>query len=111
MHKYDTKTKNRLIQAYLSSGLSKKAFAEKHNIKVTTFKNWIYRKASSPEPSNALTFHSIKLNTPQQAPDNRSTGNIVGRLLLRQGAILEITSGMSADWVSQLLTELRNASC
>ena len=111
MYRYDTETKNQLIQAYLSSGLSKKAFAEKHNIKLSTFKGWIYRKGSDPTSSNALKFHSIKLNTSQQTPNNRSTSNIVGRLLLRQGAILEITSDIHASWLSQLLTELWNGAC
>ena len=40
---FDTVSHKNLVCAFLTSGLSQKAFCEQHSLKESTFKNWVYR--------------------------------------------------------------------
>lgn len=42
-HAFDESIRINLVTAFMSSGLSQKAFCKYHSLKESTFKNWFYR--------------------------------------------------------------------
>ena len=54
---FDTVSHQNLVCAFLTSGLSQKAFCEEHSLKKSTFKNWVYRYQRSLHDHAPLYSH------------------------------------------------------
>jgi transposase-like protein len=46
--------KQELVELYKQSGMSVRAFAEKFNLNLATFRNWLYKKQPETKPAVSL---------------------------------------------------------
>lgn len=65
------------IQRYLQSGQSQRAFADKHDLGLSTLRNWIQRESESDSPLRLLEVPVI--------PTQQASDLIEAEIVLREG--------------------------
>jgi hypothetical protein len=104
---YGLEKAQNLVASYKKSGLSQTAFCRLHEIKYSTFKNWLYlsQKAPLPCPEPAL-FTSLKISDPQ--PEKPSIPPLSSDLQVRQGEwTIIVPVGFDGATLSRLLRIMR----
>ncbi len=84
------------IDVWKASGLTKSAYARAHELNIKTFGRWcrLAHMASSPKPKLLPVAVS-------SSEGSKSPGSI--RLIYGSGALLELPSSTSPDWLGALL--------
>lgn len=90
------------VAKYRASGLSQSQFAERHGLKLSTLRQWIYRPEPRRVRRGALrpAFQEIALSG-VLFPDNWAA-----ELRLPGGIVLRLNGQASADWVGTLVERL-----
>ena len=76
---FDESVRVNLVRAFMSSGLSQKAFCKYHSLKESTFKNWFYSYKSCiqnvptpcPPEKSSETISHVALFAPLQVEEDR----------------------------------------
>jgi transposase-like protein len=91
-----------IISDYRSSGLTQKAFALRHGIKFTTFRNWLYgRRSVAAAATKPVALQEIELGR-LLAPDPWAA-----EIALSGGAIVRLNGGADPEWASAIIQTLR----
>lgn len=91
-----------LLTQFQQSGLTRKAFAQKHNASFSLFSHWLPRLKKKP-PVTPPTF--------QEIPFSPSLIHSACTLTLPSGAKLEFSSAHLAKALAALLPSTESASC
>jgi hypothetical protein len=96
----------KLIEEFRASGLQQKEFCAKHDVSLSTFQFWLYRKSkrsSGSESKPTPTFLPVEV-VASPAPLARA-GELV-EVVLRSGAVVRFTTGTDTRYLAELLAAL-----
>ncbi len=101
-----------VVEAWIASQLSMRAFAASHGIHYKRIERWAYKlKANSQSPENAtVRFLPVKLGgTPQALPTSHTTdkaGDAAMELRLPSGIVINLRPGFDGPALCRLLETL-----
>jgi hypothetical protein len=96
----------KLIEEFRASGLQQKEFCAKHDLSLSTFQFWLYRKSrrsSDSESKSRPTFLPVEV-VASPAPQARA-GTLV-EVVLRSGAVVRFSTGTDTRYIAELLAAL-----
>jgi hypothetical protein len=96
----------KLIEEFRASGLQQKEFCAKHDLSLSTFQFWLYRKSkrsSGSESKSRPTFLPVEV-VASPAPQAR-TGALV-EVTLRSGTVVRFSTGTDTRYIAELLAAL-----
>ncbi len=99
---YSSEQRVALVREFRSSGETQKAFASRHRIKWTTFRNWLYgRRAAKPEGQRAVGFQEIRIGPQDWA------SRWAAEISLEGGTVVRLQAGTDPQWVRAIIQPLR----
>jgi len=96
----------KLIEEFRASDLQQKEFCSKHELSLSTFQFWLYRKSkrnSGSESKLAPTFLPVEV-VASPAPLARA-GELI-EVALRSGAVVRFSTGTDTRYLAELLAAL-----
>ena len=91
--------RNRILDLFRKSSLTRAAFAEQQGIKLTTFQQWIYK--SSRRPRGAKKFQEVPLHS-------ILSSGWAAELVLNSGITLRLNPSADPQWIGSLLPALQS---
>jgi len=96
-----------LVAEFKSSGLQQKEFCGKHNLSVSTFQYWLYRKTKRVQVESESSPRFLPV-TVVASPASQTRGGRGGVLeaSLRSGVLLRFTVGTDTRYLAELFAAL-----
>jgi len=91
------------VKDFEKSGLSKADYCRVHDLKLTTFKNWYYRKRNPHKAAPGKATNFVPLLTTKRLEPANSHAYKHYRLQLKQGMYLEIPLSLPLSELGNLL--------
>jgi hypothetical protein len=93
-----------LVREFRASGQTQKAFARRHNIKWTTFRNWLYGRSGRRATQRPVKFQEIRVT-----PVAGWTSPWAAEISLESGAVVRLQAGADPQWVGSIIQPLRQS--
>lgn len=97
-----------LIEEFKRSGLQQKEFVAKHDVSLSTFQFWLYRKSklhSGSQSKSSPTFLPIEV-VASPAPQAREGRPGVVEVAIRSGAVLRFEAGTDTRYLAELIAAI-----
>lgn len=98
---YSPERRATLVEEFRTSEQTQKAFALRHGIKLTTFRNWLYRPAKAAKARPLAKFQEIHL--PPAGGSAASWGAEIG---LANGTVVRLQTGADPQWAQAIIQPL-----
>lgn len=92
-----------MVKEFRSGNETQRAFARRHGVKWTTFRNWLYgpRRRRTPGAVAAADFQEIRI------AGVKSTADWGAEIALAGGTVVRLQAGADPQWVRAILQPLR----
>jgi transposase-like protein len=98
---YSPERRAALVEEFRGSGQTQKAFALRHGIKWTTFRNWLYGAAKAAKARPLAKFQEIHL-----PPVGVSATSWGAEVSLANGTVVRLQSGADPRWAQAIIQPL-----
>ena len=97
---YTRQFKNKLVEDFRKSGIELPEFAAAHGIKLTTFKNWLYRPKPTPSPDDSVRMLRVDDEEPTAID-----------IFVGDRICVALPAGTEPQYVGSVVRELAQVEC
>lgn len=101
---YTPEQRAALVREFRSSGETQEAFARRHGVKWTTFRNWLHgRRAAAAQTPPRNGFQEIRIVPPVSGSPWAAEINLEG------GTVVRLQAGVDPQWAQAIIQPLRRS--
>ena len=92
-----------LVREFRASGETQKGFAARHGVKWTTFRNWLYSRATGSHSTRPVRLQEISIG-PLLASNAWAA-----EITLKDGTVVRLRAGTDPGWAQAIIQPLRQS--